>query len=200
MNKKMKFGLTIMTVGALAISSVGAFAGTGGVTGMINGGHQGIVDLMLKDGVISQTQIDKYEKQMQTDRQAEVKASIQALVTKGTLTQVKADAVMKVVEAQQVKMHAYHDKLATMTQEEAKAYIEKNPMPRGEGLLTLVENGTLTAAEFDSLRGVMGRGGEMGGKGMMNGGHIDGKDGAMGGKGMMNGGHMDGKGGMGIGK
>lgn len=177
MNKKMKFGLTIMTVGALAVSSVGAFAGTVPATGVINGAHQGIVNLMLKDGVISQTQIDKYEKQMQTDRQAEVKTALQALVTKGTLTQVKADAVLKVVEAQQVKMQAFHDKIATMTQEEAKAYIEKNPMPRGEGLLTLVENGTLTAAEFDSLRGVIGRGGAMGGKGMMNGGHMDGKGG-----------------------
>jgi Spy/CpxP family protein refolding chaperone len=185
MNKKMKFGLTIMTVGALAISSVGAFASTATVTGMFNGGHQGIVDLMLKDGVITQTQIDKYQTQMQTERHAEVKASIQTLVTKGTLTQAKADAVLKTVEAQQVKMQAYHDKIATMTQEEAKAYIEKNPMPRGEGLLTLVENGTLTAAEFDSLRGVMGRGGEMGGKGMMNGGHMDGKGGMGRGPGMM---------------
>lgn len=185
MNKKMKFGLTIMTVGALAISSVGAFAGTASVTGMMNGGHQGIVNLMLKDGVITQTQIDKYEKQMQTERHAEVKTAVQALVTKGTLTQAKADAVIKAVEEQQVKMQAFHDKIATMTLEEAKAYIEKNPMPRGECLLTLVENGTLTAAEFDSLRGVMGNGGAMGGKGMMNGGHMNGKGGMGRGLGMM---------------
>lgn len=179
MNKKMKFGLTIMTVGALALSSVAAFAGTTGVGSIVRGGHQGIVDLMLKDGVITQAQIDKYEEQIQSERQAEVKTSLQTLVTKGTLTQAKADAVLKAVEAQQAEMKAIHDKMATMTAEEARTYMQQNMPARGGDLLKLVENGTLTAAEYDAVRGVIGMGG-MGGKGM--GGHMGGR--GMGGRGL----------------
>lgn len=171
MNKKMKMGLTVLTIGALALSSVGAFAGTTGITNFVKGGHQSMVDLMLKDGVITQTQVDKYEKQIQDERQAAVKTDLQALVSKGTLTQAKADAILKVVTEQQVKMQALHDKLAAMTPEEAKAYLDKNPMERGNGLLTLVENGTLTAADFEAVRGVIGgghmMGGNMGGPGHM---------------------------------
>lgn len=179
MNKKMKFGLTVLTVGTLALSSVTAFAGTAGVTNFVKGGHQGMVDLMLKDGVVTQAQIDKYEKQMHDERQATVKTNLQTLVTKGTLTQAKADAVFKSVEAQQAKMSALHDKLATMTQAEATTYMQQNPIERGNGMLTLVENGTLTAAEYDAVRAVIGMGGHggMGGKGghMGTGGHMGGR-------------------------
>lgn len=179
MNKKMKFGMTALMVGVLTVSSVSAFAGTTGVRGAMSG-HSNMVDLMLKDGVITQAQIDKYQKQMQADRQAEVKTAVQALVTKGTLTQAKADAVLKVVEANQAEMTALHEKLAGMTQEEVKAYLDKNPIQKSNSLLTLVENGTLTAAEHDAVRAVIGRGHGMGLGGPMGGkGH-----GGMGGRGM----------------
>ncbi len=179
MNKKMKMSLTAMMTGVLVLSSVAAFAGTTSVKGAF-AGHERMVDLMLKDGVVTQAQIDKYQQQMQDERKDEVKAAVQALVTKGTLTQAKADAVIKSVEAHQTEMAALHDKIEGMTQEEAKAYLEANPVKRNDDMLKLVEDGTLTAAEFDAVRAVIGggRGGMMGGFGAEGGrgnGHMGGR-------------------------
>lgn len=167
MNKTTKFGITVATIGALALSSVGAFAGTTGIANAVKGGHQGILDLMLKDGVVTQTQIDTYEKKMQEERSAEVKAAVQALVTKGTLTQAKADAVLKAIAANEAERTALRDKLSTMTAEEQKAYLTANPVTKTDSLLKLVEAGTLTAADVEALRSVVGFGGHGmdGGKG-----------------------------------
>lgn len=176
MNKKMKMSLTAMMTGVLVLSSVAAFAGTTSVKGALTG-HQSMIDLMLKDGVVTQAQIDKYQKQMQDERKEEVKAAVQTLVTKGTLTQAKADAVIKAVVSHQEEMTALHEKLEGMTQEEAKAYLTANPVQRNDDMLKLVENGTLTAAEFDAVRSVIGggRGGMMGGFGGRGDGHMGGR-------------------------
>lgn len=168
MNKKMKFSITVATIGALALSSVGAFAGTTGLSNAIKG-HQGILDLMLKDGVVTQTQIDTYSKKVQEERSAEVTTAIQALVTKGTLTQAKADAVLKVVAAHEAERTALKEKLSSMSAEEQKAYLTANPVNRTDHLLALVEAGTLTAADVEALRGVIGFGGHDMGHG--KGGH-----------------------------
>lgn len=168
MNKKMKFSITVATIGALALSSVGAFAGTTGLSNAIKG-HQGILDLMLKDGVVTQTQIDTYSKKVQEEKSAEVTTAIQDLVTKGTLTQAKADAVLKVVAAQEAERAALKEKLSSMTAEEQKAYLTANPVNRTDHLLALVEAGTLTAADVEALRGVIGFGGHDMGRG--KGGH-----------------------------
>lgn len=167
MNKTFKFGITVATIGALALSSVGAFAGTTGVASAIKGGHSNILDLMLKDGVVTQAQIDTYSAKVSEERKAEQTAAIQALVTKGTLTQAKADAVLAAIEANKAQRDALKTKLEGMTAEEVKAYMEANPVKKADMLQTLVDNGTLTTADVEALKGVVGHGGEGfgGGKG-----------------------------------
>lgn len=195
MNKKLKAGLTLMTAGALAFSSVAAFADT---TALASKGNGNILDLMLKDGVVTQAQIDSYQQKMSEIQLAALKTNIQTLVTKGTLTQAKADAVYNVVlqeredrDAERAKMEAMTDaeKEALKAEMDAKraemeaartaakstdtttsttASKTTAPEKRSTALSALVDNGTLTAAELEAVQKVVGGGhGDMkGGRGM----------------------------------
>ncbi len=159
MNKKVKFGLSLATAGALMLSSVAAFAGTA-TSGTGFKGHDGILQMMLNDGVVTQTQIDTYEKKMQTQRDAQVKEALQALVTKGTLTQAKADAVVSAMAAEQAEREALKTKLEGMTEEAVKAYFEANKeTDKKPGLGSLVDAGTLTSDELKAVQNAIGMGG-----------------------------------------
>lgn len=170
MNNYVKKGLVFSLAGIMALSSVAAFADTvvTSNTSTIRT-HVSAMDLMVKDGVISQSTYDSYQAkaqaQNQAQREAEVKAALQKLVTDGKLTQAKADAVLKAVTENQAKMQALRDKISTMTAEEARTYMQAN-MPAGGTLLALVEAGTLTSAEYESVQAVIG-----GGHGGFGGGH-----------------------------
>lgn len=195
MNRKLKAGLTLMTAGALAFSSVAAFADT---TTFANKGYGSILDLMLKDGVVTQTQIDSYQVKAEANGLATLKTNIQALVTDGTLTQAKADVVYNAVVKEREERSAEREKMASMTDAEKEAKkvemeakraemeaartaakttnattstaTEKTTAPekRSTALSALVDAGTLTAAEYEAVQKVVGDGhGEMkGGRGM----------------------------------
>lgn len=196
MNKKLKAGLTLMTAGALAFSSVAAFADATGITGKGNGS---ILDLMLKDGVVSQAQIDSYQEKADALQLTALKTNIQTLVTKGTLTQTKADAVYKALleekearKAERAKFEAMTDaeKEALKTEMDAAREAAKttktttatttsgsttdattrpaHPEMKNSALSALVENGTLTSAELEAVQKVIGGGNN--GHGDMKGG------------------------------
>ncbi len=184
MNKKMKLGLTMVTAGALVFSSVAAFADTSA----LGKGTGGILDLMLKDGVVTQAQIDTYQAKAEANHLETLKANIQALVTNGTLTQAKADAVYQAVLTDQATRKAEHDQMAFLTKEEMdakKAEMEAartaekaagttagiQVAKKASAVSALVDSGTLTTAEYDAVEKVVGGGhggpGDMrGGKGM----------------------------------
>lgn len=194
MNKKLRAGLTLMTAGALAFSSVAAFADATGITGKGNGS---ILDLMLKDGVVTQAQIDSYQEKADALQLSALKTNIQTLVTNGTLTQTKADAVYKALVEEKESRKAEREKFAAMTDAEKEALKAEmdakkaemdaarekakaagtstdattRPTPpemKNSALSALVENGTLTSAELEAVQKVIGGGhGDMkGGRGM----------------------------------
>lgn len=176
MNTYMKKGLAFSVAGILALSSVAAFADTAvtSKTSTTTKTHVSAMDLMVKDGVITQATLDSYQTkaqaQNQAQREADVKAAVQKLVTDGKLTQVKADAVLKAVTENQAKMQALRDRVSSMTAEEARTYMQAN-MPAGGPLLALVESGTLTSTEYQAVQAVIGYGGFGGHGGKMMGGH-----------------------------
>lgn len=184
MNNYMKKGLTFAVAGVVALTSVAAFADTATTSNTSKTpvrSHVSATDLMVKDGVITQATLDSYmakaQSQNQAQREADVKAAVQKLVTDGKLTQAKADAVLKSVAENQDKMQALREKMSTMTAEEARTYMQNN-MPKGDTLLTLVESGTLTSAEYQSVKSVIGFGHNgfgMGHGDKMMGGHGQGK-------------------------
>lgn len=161
MNRKLKAGLTLMTAGALAFSSVAAFADT---TTFANRGYGSILDLMLKDGVVTQTQIDSYQEKAEANGLATLKTNIQALVTDGTLTQAKADAVYNAVVKEREERAAKRTNATTSTATEKATAPEK----RSTALSALVDAGTLTTAEYEAVQKVVGggRGDMKGGRGM----------------------------------
>lgn len=201
MNKKLKVGLTLMTAGALAFSSVAAFADATGISFKGNGN---ILDLMLKDGVVTQAQIDSYQAKADALQLTALKTNIQTLVTNGTLTQAKADAVYKALVEEKEARQAERAKFEAMTDAEKEALKAEMDAKRAEmdaaresaktaktttatstdtttppakpemknsALSALVENGTLTSAELEAVQKVIG-----GGHGEM-GGHGDMKGG-----------------------
>lgn len=194
MNKKLKAGLTLMTAGALAFSSVAAFADA---TGIAVKGNGSILDLMLKDGVVTQAQIDSYQEKADALQLTALKTNIQTLVTNGTLTQAKADAVYKALVEEKEARKAEREKFEAMTDAEKEALkaemdakraemeatrtAEKAagtttdaktrpepPQMKNSALSALVENGTLTSTELEAIQKVIGGGhGDMkGGRGM----------------------------------
>lgn len=182
MNHYMKKGLTFAVAGVMALSSVAAFADS--TVSTTNSSktpvrtHVSATDLMVKDGVITQATLDSYKTKAQTEnqaaREAEVTAAVQKLVTDGKLTQAKADAVLKAVEANQEAMQALRDKMSTMTAEEARTYMQNNKPTQSNTMLALVEAGTLTSAEYQAVQSVIGFGHDgfgAGHGGKMMGGH-----------------------------
>lgn len=172
MNKKLKVGLTLMTAGALAFSSVAAFADA---TGIAVRGNGNLLDLMLKDGVVTQAQIDSYQEKADALQLTALKTNLQTLVTNGTLTQTKADAVYKAMVEERDARKAERAEMDAMTEaaKSARSTTDtttppEKPLMKNSALSALVENGTLTSAELDAVQKVIGGGhGDMkGGRGM----------------------------------
>lgn len=191
MNKNLaKFGMTLALISALSATSVVTFADTAvtsaanTATGLVKHfGGDSVLDRLLKDGVVTQAQIDKVKAQMDTERLDTIKTALQKLVTDGKLSQAKVDAFLKAEAEQKAAMDALKTKLDAMTEADRQAYLQKNDPRANNAVQALVTNGTLTQADLLLIHQTIGMGGHgMGGPGM--GGH-GGKGGhGMGGRGM----------------
>lgn len=186
--KMMKIGMTMALVAALAAGSVVTFADTAVTAGtnVLNRfGGNSIVDRLIKDGVVTQAQIDKYHEQMHAERQAELKTAIAKLVTDGKLTQAKADAFLKAHEVKQAEMTALRTKLDAMSETDRQAYLKNNDLRKNDPVQALITNGTLTQADLQIIHEAVGMGGfgggHMGGKGMGGRGQGKGMGGMFGG-------------------
>lgn len=183
--KMMKIGMTMALVAALAAGSVVTFADTAVTAGtnVVNRfGGNSLIDKLIKDGVVTQAQIDKYHEQMHTERQAELKTAIAKLVTDGKLTQAKADAFLKAHEVKQAEMTALRTKLDAMSEADRQAYLKNNDPRKNDPVQALVTNGTLTQADLQIIHEAVGMGGpHMGGKGMGGRGQGKGMGGMFGG-------------------
>ncbi|MDP4117940.1 MAG: hypothetical protein Q8873_01975 [Bacillota bacterium] len=129
---------------------------------------------LVTASIITQEQSDKISQYLK-DRQTEMKAereksgvmngkqgkaynakpenTLAGLVTAGTITQEQSDKISQYLENRQAEMKAEHEKIASMTNEERKAYFEeKKDSVKPENMLaSLVTDGTLTQAQADSV-------------------------------------------------
>lgn len=109
----------------------------------------------VTDGIITEEQAQAICDIMRASKEAEQKQATEAalanLVAAGTITQEQSDKITSTLEQEKADRIAENEKIAAMSDTERKAYFEQNKPERVMPLASLVDDGTLTQEQADSV-------------------------------------------------
>jgi hypothetical protein len=119
-----------------------------------------LLTTLVNEKIISSEKADAIRAAMQTQRQQEQQTrlteGLNGLVTAGTITQDQSDTILTALETQQTARQAEMDKVKAMTETERDAYFKANPPEKVNLLADLVTAGTITQAQADAVKTVIG--------------------------------------------
>jgi competence protein ComGC len=123
-------------------------------------GKTDLLTTLVNENIISSDKADAIRTAMQAQRQQQQQTrlteGLSGLVTAGTITQTQSDAILAKFEAQQTTRQAEMDKVKAMTETEREAYFKANTPKKDSLLADLVTAGTITQAQADAVKTVIG--------------------------------------------
>jgi len=144
-------------------------AGKGGQRGF-GGGNGNFIPKNADGTQMTPEQIKAKMDEQLAKQKANMTEALAKAVTNGTLTQEQSDKVLATIAQDATDKKAEQEKIAAMTVEQRKAYLEQNKIVRKPILASLVSDGTLTQEQANTIMKAimpnagMGRG-NMGGMG-----------------------------------
>ena len=129
---------------------------------------QNPLDQLVTDGLITQEQVDAFQKAMrieaQKQNQQRISDRLKTLVDKGTITQEQSDKIVEKLEAVQKEHLALDEKMKDMTPEERRQYVQDNNIKLQDPISQLVADGTITQDQAEDIgKSLFGHKGFMGG-------------------------------------
>jgi len=117
---------------------------------------------LVTKNILTQAKADAlkafFETQREQKEQAALKARLDKLVTKTTITQAQEDKIIAAVNAAQAARKAAFDKAATMSKADAKTYLDNFRKTQVNPLKALVTDGTLTQKQANKVAKVLHHG------------------------------------------
>jgi len=115
---------------------------------------------LVNEKIISSDKAEAIRTAQQAQRQGEMQSKLTAdlttLVDDGTITSGQHDAILAALQEQQKQRQAEMEKVRAMTEAERAAYFEANKPAGNNCLADLVTAGTITQAQADAVRNVIG--------------------------------------------
>jgi hypothetical protein len=123
-------------------------------------GKTDFLTTLVNENIISREEADAIRTAMQAQRQQEQQTrlteGLSGLVTAGTITQYQSDTILTALEAQQTARQTEMDNVKAKTQTEREAYFKANTPVKDNFLADQVTAGTITQAQADAVKTVIG--------------------------------------------
>jgi hypothetical protein len=120
----------------------------------------GLLATLVNEKIISSDKASAIRTAMQALRQQEqqtrITEGLSGLVDKGTITSAQSEIILTKLEAQHTARQAKMDKVKAMTETERNAYFKANPPEKANLLADLVTAGTITQAQAEAVKTVIG--------------------------------------------